>query len=62
MKTIKFKFTVSTRYVGSEVEEEIDIDFDDDATEEEIEKEVKERWVDWRNENSDGGWFRIEDK
>jgi hypothetical protein len=56
MKKITFEFTVSTRYVGSEVKDEIELEFEDDATEEEIEKEVTEVWVDWRNEQCDGGW------
>jgi len=55
-----YLFTVSTRYVGSEVKDEIELNFEDDATEEEIEKELSETWCDWRNEQCDGGWELIE--
>jgi len=55
MKRI-YEFSVSTHYVGSEVSDKIELEFDDDATEEEIEKEVEDNWCDWRNEQCDGGW------
>ena len=51
-----YEFYVETRYVGSRVTDEIELQFDDDATEEEIEKEVEECWIEWRNENCEGGW------
>lgn len=56
---IKFEFSVSTRYVNSTVKDELELEFDDDATEEEIEKEVEATWLEWRNEQCEGGWKRL---
>ena len=57
-----YEFNIGTRYVGSEVVDEMEFDFDDDATEEEMEKEVEEYWLDWRNNNCDGGWRLISEE
>lgn len=51
-----YKFYVETRYVGSRVTEDIELDFDDDATEEEIESEVEEVYKDWMSNECEGGW------
>ena len=51
-----FKFWGETRYVNSKVEDTVTMSFDDEATEDEIEREVEECWVEWRNEQCDGGW------
>jgi hypothetical protein len=56
MKRI-YEFYVETKYIGSRVVEEVELEFDDDATEQEIEKEVDDIWTDWRSQNSDGGWI-----
>lgn len=55
----KFKFWCSTRYVNSTIEDDVVLDFDDDITEEEIEKQTEECWVAWRNEQCDGGWREL---
>lgn len=56
MKKITIECTVSTNYVGSEVKDEVEIYVDDDATDEEIESEAEEAWMDFRTNNTDGGW------
>lgn len=59
MKTIKVLANVSTRYVGSKVEDEIEVYVDEDATEEEIqnakEDAVRERMFD----QIEWGWSDI---
>lgn len=57
---IKFEFYFSTHYVGSTVTEDVELEFDDDASEEEIEKQIEEAWIEWRNKQCDGGWKRKE--
>lgn len=59
---IKFEFNVRTRYVGSNVVEEMELEFDDDATEKEIEQQVEQAWIDWRNQEAEGGWKRLDGK
>ena len=51
-----YLFNVSTRYVGSEVTEEIELEFDDDLTEGQIDRLVQEEWAVWRAEQCDGGY------
>jgi hypothetical protein len=53
---IKIKANVSTRYVGSIVEDEFEIDVDDDSTEEEIEKIAEDVTRDWMFEQIDWGY------
>lgn len=60
MKTVKFKFSVGTRYVGSTVYDELELQFDDDATDEEIEKESEECFQDWMWSNIDTNIERID--
>lgn len=55
---LKFEFSIGTRYVGSDVKDEIELEFDDDATEQEIESQVEEVYKDWVWEQVDGGWKR----
>lgn len=62
MKKITFEFSVSTHYVGSKVTEQVELEFEDDATEQEIEDEVSEYWVEWRNNECEGGWTRIKEE
>lgn len=50
----KYRFYVSTCYVGSEVTTEVE--FDDDVTEEEI----KEAYDDWAWSVLDSGWDEIQ--
>lgn len=61
MKTIQIDVSVSTGYVGSKVEDVLDIEIPEGATTEEIEQvcgEVYEQWV-WDTINS--GWSIKED-
>jgi hypothetical protein len=62
MKIITYEFNVGTRYVGSTVKDETTLEFDDDATQEEIESIVEEAWIEWRNEQCDGGWKVLSEK
>jgi hypothetical protein len=62
MRKIEFEMSVSTRYVGSEVTDTFSIEVDDNATEEEIEKEMEDVTRDWMHEQIDWGWKIISDK
>ncbi|NGP58168.1 hypothetical protein FLT15_07115 [Paenibacillus thiaminolyticus] len=60
----KFKFSVSTGYVGSRREEIVEIDDAelDGMTEDERANYLNEYWQDWLwNGNIDGGWEEVED-
>jgi len=58
MKEIKFKFTLS---IGFAVHDgEVTLEFEDDATQDEIQKEVGEHWQEWSSNYIDGGWDIIE--
>ncbi|GIP55939.1 DUF7167 family protein [Paenibacillus vini] len=59
----KFKFTISTGYVGSKREEIVEIPDEEFEGLNEIEREalIQESWEDWLwNGNVDGGWEEIE--
>lgn len=56
---VKYKFSVGTHYVRSTVNEEVEVDVEDDATEEEIEDAAEQAWIDWMNQKINGGWKRI---
>jgi len=58
MKRI-YEFSVSTRYAGSKVVDEIELEFPDNASEEEIERDVESAWKDWMSDEIDGGWSEI---
>ena len=60
MKTIKIRLNVSTIYVGSNYEEEIEFEVEDDATEEEIQAEKEEIVKDWLFENVNWGWIDVD--
>ena len=60
MKTIKIRLNVSTIYVGSNYEEEIEFEVEDDATEEEIQAEKEEIAKDWLFENVNWGWIDVD--
>lgn len=55
----KYKFSVGTRYIKSDWTEEVELEFDDNATEEEIEKEVNEVFEEWVWENAETYWNEI---
>ncbi|MBU0847357.1 hypothetical protein KKH23_09265 [Patescibacteria group bacterium] len=54
-----YEFYIETRYVGSRVTEKVELQFPDDATEEEIEDDVYEVWIKWKDENCVGGWIHV---
>lgn len=60
MKIKKFKFTVNTPIEMSEYSEELELEFRQDITEEEMEKELEEVYLDWITLNNSGGWEEIE--
>jgi hypothetical protein len=62
MKVIKIAVQVSTRYVGSRVEEVIDVYVEDDATEKEIEQAKDDTAMEWMFEQIDWGWSDIKEK
>jgi hypothetical protein len=55
----KYEFQVRTWYINSTVKDVVELEFDDNATEEEIEKEVEEVWIEWRNNNCEDGFNRV---
>ena len=59
MQKIKFEFHVSTHFVNSTAKDIVELEFEDDATEEEIEDEVAEAYKDWMNNEVEGGWYRV---
>ena len=60
MKVIKIKVQVSTRYVGSRVEDELEVYVDDNATEQEIETAKEDAARDWMFDQIDWGWQDVE--
>lgn len=61
----KVKFTVSTGYVGSKIEEEFTLDElgiveEDYETEKELEKDIEEAYDDWLHENINSSWSFVE--
>jgi hypothetical protein len=62
MKTIRILVSVSTRYVGSKVEEEIEVYVDDDATEQEIEQAKEDTAREWMNEEIEWGYGEVQEE
>ncbi len=56
MKVLKIKVWVSTRYVGSDRTDEIEVYIDDDATEKEIESAKEDAAREWMFEEIEWGW------
>ena len=55
-RIIKGTLSVGTRYVGSTVKDNFEITVDDNATEDEINDEIEQLWIDFSNNEIDGGW------
>ncbi len=53
---IKVEFYVSTRYVGSDVREEIELDVPENLTENELDDFIRPIYEDWAWEALDSGW------
>lgn len=60
MKTKKYRFSIATRYINSEDYEIVELQFDDNATEDEINNEVSEIYQTWANERNQGYWKEVE--
>lgn len=60
MKVIKITVQVSTRYVGSRVEDKLEVYVADDATEQEIEKAKEDAAREWVFDQIDWGWQDVE--
>lgn len=60
MITKKFRFSLATRYVGSEVSQEMELGFEDNATKDEIENEVEQIYNEWLGNQNYGGFHEIE--
>lgn len=60
MKVIKITVQVSTRYVGSRVEDELEVYVADDATEKEIETAKEDAAREWMFDKIDWGWQDVE--
>ena len=54
-----YKFTIETNYINSEWSQKVELQFEDDASEEEIEQQVNELYTEWLFENNCGGYFLI---
>lgn len=60
MKVIKIIVSVSTRYVGSKVEDELEIYIDNNATKEEIEIAKEDATREWMFEQINWGWKDVD--
>jgi hypothetical protein len=59
MITRKYKFSIATVYINSEWSEVVELEFDEDASEEDIEEQVNEIYQEWVNEKNYGSWVQI---
>ncbi len=59
MITRKYKFSIATAYINSEWSEVVELEFDEDASEEDIEEQVNEIYQEWVNEKNYGSWVQI---
>lgn len=55
-KTIKVEFCVSTRYVGSDVEEIIELEIDDTWTQDEINSYIESAFNNWVSNEIETSW------
>ena len=60
--TKKYKFTVGTGYMGSDIEDIVGVDFTQEEYEDECERDrvIENEYIEWRNEQIDGGWEEVE--
>jgi len=60
--TKKYKFTVGTGYVSSDIEDIVEVDFTKEEYEDECERDrvIEKEYIEWRNEQIDGGWEEVE--
>lgn len=55
-RIIKGTLSVGTKYIGSTIKDNFEIEVDDNATEDEINEEIEQLWIDFSNNEIDGGW------
>lgn len=61
-KKIKVKFFISTGFIGSDVEETLNIEIPESYTEQERNKYINECFEDWKTTFVDESWAIIEDE
>ena len=59
MITKKFRFSIATNFVRSEWTEDVELQFDDDATPDEIISQVDEIYSEWLFDKNRGSWYEI---
>lgn len=59
MITKIYKFTLSTSKIGSEVSEIVELQFYDDDTEQDIEEQVTQTYIEWVAEKNYGGFVEV---
>lgn len=59
MITKKYKFSIATPYIKSEWSEEVELEFDDDLSEDEIDDQVSEIYSDWLFRKNGGTYSEI---
>ena len=62
MKQIKVQFNLNIGYSRAEHKEIVEFEFEDNTTEEDIEIELGEYWLEWSNNFIDGGWNIVEEE
>ena len=62
MITKKFLFKISTMYHGSEVQEEIELEFNETQTQEEIIEVVNEVYDEWLMEATNQSWEEVKEE
>jgi hypothetical protein len=62
MKKITVKMSVGTTYVGSTVSDEVEFEFEDNATPEEIEKQIDEYYDEWVWDRLNSSWNIINEE
>ena len=60
--TKKYKFTLGIGYVGQDQEDIIEVSFTKEEYEDECERDrvIEKEYIEWRNEQIDGGWEEVE--
>lgn len=59
MITKKFRFSIATNFVRSEWTEDVELEFDDDTTPDEIISQVDEIYTEWLFDKNRGSWTEI---
>ena len=55
----KYRFSIATTYINSEWYEDVELEFDEDLTEDEIEQQVNDIYTEWLFEKNYGSWIEI---